>query len=277
MHPPTRTETPAVTRLLGLERLYFECVTALGQSSLHASAVRAALPRDLKGSPSAGDTLRDEDGFEVDVSIADFAVPAFSRDTRIVLRQVTDQSHRIHGIWWAIYLEGRRQDVWYFEASPDRTDGKLLANHTIKRVIRETNDQIVIDIVSTMFRPQGAMWISAWRLVFAVVSGGLAYQRAEERYGISRGYDDGEKPPSSTYWTARRNGREIEVMTVLDAPEAVVASCENQPSTAGDDGESDIDVERTALCVTSRVKAQVAKRSIDAPGFIERGGIRHSQ
>ncbi len=265
-----RDGVAAEVRLVGMDRLYFEHVGEPGPPSLHADAVRAALPKQLKGGP-AGDALRDDDGPEEEVAVSDFPVPGFGRDGTVVLRQVVDSSHRIHEVWWALYLNGVRQDVWYFEASPQRTEDKALANPSIESVRAGPGGEIAIDVLASMYRPQGALWISAWTLTFGAMPDALAYRRAEERQGLSRGYDVGGGVPARTFWTARRKGAVVEVTTADGASEAVLATC-------GAEAMEDVEVTgaelaRVADCVTSRAQSRVSTRSSDAPAFIERGGV----
>jgi hypothetical protein len=257
-----RDVVAAEVRLVGLERLYFEHVTEAGPPSLHPSAVSAALPGQLAGAPRAGDAVRDEDGYEVEVSIADFPVPDPRRGAGIVIRQVRDSSHRIDLVWWALYADGRRRDLWFFSASPERTEGKALANPAIEKVRRAPNGTLAVDVVASMLRPQGAEWTSAWTLVFEETREGLSYRHAEERYGMSRGYDTGDAPAPVTYWTARRIDHRIEVKSVDEVSEAVLDAC------AADTRET----EEVADCVTAKAKVRTSTRSLETPAFIERAG-----
>ncbi len=246
---------------MGLERLYFERVTNAGPPSLHPSAVAAALPARLAGAPHAGDEVRDEDGYPVEVAIADFPVPLRGRRTGIVLREVRDTSHRIHLVWWAVYAGGRRRDLWFFSADPVRTEGKALANPAIEKLRRARDGTIAVDVVASMFRPQGAEWTSAWTLSFEETAQGLDYRRAEERYGMSRGYDMGDTVPPTTYWTARRLDRSVELKIADDVPEVLLESC----------GGDTRDAEAIARCVTSKARVRISTRPFATRASIERG------
>jgi hypothetical protein len=247
--------------LTGLDRLYFTRVTDAGPPSLHASAVRAALPARLDRGPRAGDAVRDDEGHEVEVSIADFQVPG-GRKPPIVLREVRDTSHRIHLVWWAVYAGDQRQDCWFFSASPERTERKALANPAIERVLRTADGTIAIDMTASMLRPQGAEWTSAWTLTFEETAAGLDYRHAEERYGMSRGYDTGDASPPTSYWTARRVDGSVELRIADEVPEATLESC----------GADTRDTEAVARCVTAAAKVRTTVRPIRLPAFIERGG-----
>lgn len=260
----------AVVRIVGLDRLYFERVAIPGPPSVHADVVRDALAETLAGALPSGGTSRDASGYEVEVSVTDFPVPGPGRGRDLVLRQVIDRSRRIHLVWWALYAAGSRQEVWHFEALPPRTGNKALANPSIYALRAAGGGAIEVDLLCTMSRPQGAEWRSTWALSFDVTPEGLAYRRAEERCGMSRGYDTGAGSETSC-WVADRRRNTVTITSADRVPDAVLSACE--PET-GDEGEAEraADLERFARCVTSKAKSSVSSHPADRPAFIERGG-----
>jgi hypothetical protein len=144
----TSVATP-VLRLQGLDRLYFKHVGGPGDPLVAPSFARlvpALLPETIQPKSPSGRTdgkrkLSDE--IETEAEIRDFQLPLRDTSKKLFLRQVvvSNAGARITKLWWALYDDWRRGDVWYFQMEPEQNDDKALSNYETSR-----------------FRPRTAVW-----------------------------------------------------------------------------------------------------------------------
>ena len=124
--PAPSPSPPSRLRLEGLDRLYFS---------------RVARPPDTAALEG--------------VSVRDIPLPVPGWPRSVVLRQVIAPGARIDELWLALHDGGQRSDVWHFRARPDLTDGKLLPNYSVAGARTREGGTIVLDLVGSMYRPQG--------------------------------------------------------------------------------------------------------------------------
>ena len=156
------SQAGAQVRLEGLERLYFERVVGLGDqhSATRPSQDVASLIPAVLARPEFATRVSQPKEPDGQLLVRDFELPLGSIKHRIWIREVSDVSHpRISELWWALYDDGSRTDVWYFTANPDRTDGKMLSNYLLNSVSMATSELAVFRVQGEMFRPGGAWWI----------------------------------------------------------------------------------------------------------------------
>jgi hypothetical protein len=102
------------------------------------------------------------------VSVVDIPLPVPRWPRPAVLRQVVLSGERIDELWLALYDGGRRGDVWRFQALPEITDGKLLPNYWVGGARAGDGDTVVLDVLGSMYRPQGGWWTNGKDVTLAV-------------------------------------------------------------------------------------------------------------
>jgi len=264
--PPPSPSAAGRLRLEGLDRLYFARVG--GAERLTAPAkVSVFLPLQITRSPPTPDPEK-----LPDIWVADIALPVPRRPRPAVLRQVVRSGARIDELWLALYDGGRRSDVWYFQAAPDRTDGKLLPNYRVGGARAGDGATIVLDLDGSMYRPQGGWWVNEKDVTLAVRGDVLALQHVRSAYGFIHDYDRGADPeaPALSVSVEREVEGRFERRDLYPVPVAAIKAC-------GADVEEDhiepgtADLETVAECVTRDPKSKVTRRRLDEPSFAERG------
>ena len=160
--PAPSPSPPSRLRLEGLDRLYFSRVARLPDTAA------------LEG-----------------VSVRDIPLPVPGWPRSVVLRQVIAPGARIDELWLALHDGGQRSDVWHFRARPDLTDGKLLPNYSVAGARTSEGGTIVLDLVGSMYRPQGGWWVHGKAVTLAVRGEALVVQHVRGTYGFIHDYDRG--------------------------------------------------------------------------------------
>src|SRR5215510_12191719 len=143
-------KTPA--RLDGLDRLNFQHMAKLGAALDAPPAVASLLPELLRESDFSRKPISAEE-----FDVRDFRLPSGSWGRKLWLRQIIDVRHpRIFELWWALYDNERRSDVWYF--SPLTQTGKIFSNYEIEDVSTAGKGSVVLLVRGSMYRPGGAWW-----------------------------------------------------------------------------------------------------------------------
>jgi hypothetical protein len=96
------------------------------------------------------------------VEVRDFRLPLHGVTGEVFLRQIvlSMETMRISELWWALYDDDRRSDVWYFKADPVRNENKALSNYALESASRSADSSLELRVSGEMFRPQGAWWIT---------------------------------------------------------------------------------------------------------------------
>jgi hypothetical protein len=273
--PPPSASAPGRLRLEGLDRLYFARVGGAERLNVPAE-VSVFLPLALARSAPLPDPEK-----LPEISVADIPLPVPRWPRPALLRQVARSGARIDELWLALYDGGRRSDVWYFEAMPGRTDGKLLANYRVRGARAGEGGTVVLHLDGSMYRPQGGWWINAKDVTFAVRGDALAVQHVRGAYGFIHDYDrlpdDGraeddekEEEPAFSVTVEREVEGRFERRDLYPVTAAAIKAC-------GGDVEGDhiepgaVDLETVAACVTRDPKSTVTQRRLDEPSFAERG------
>ena len=211
--------------------------------------------------------------FQVGLTVHDVEVYPLSSSHPIWIREIVDSTHpRIDRLWWALYDGGRRSDIWYFTASPGRTDNKMLSNYRLLSVTLPTKDSAVFRVRGEMSRPQGAWWIMGKELKFSVSAKAIVLTGVRDAFSLFRDYDIGEAPPSISISTEREVGGRYEIRSMADTPDKTLRACGFRDPMLEDRLEfSWKRVEKITQCVTSSPKASVSFRNQDTTSFIERG------
>jgi len=241
--PAPSPSPPSRLRLEGLDRLYFSRVARLPDTAA------------LEG-----------------VSVRDIPLPVPGWPRSVVLRQVIAPGARIDELWLALHDGGQRSDVWHFRARPDLTDGKLLPNYSVAGARTSEGGTIVLDLVGSMYRPQGGWWVHGKAVTLAVRGEALVVRHVRGTYGFIHDYDrggDADAPALSVMAEREVEGR-FERRELSPASVAAIKAC-------GADVEDDhvapgsADLETVAACVTRDPRSKVTWRRLDEPSFAERG------
>ena len=139
-------------RLQGLDRLYFEHVGVPGGPVTIPTRVARFLPEAIPtNSHSNSSTLMSP---ETHGWIRDFPLPVKNTPRGLLVRQivVSEETARIKELWWALYDDGNRSDVWYFRGDPTRTgncdnplsNARLKLLMKVKRSSKPTTTQMAI-------------------------------------------------------------------------------------------------------------------------------------
>lgn len=245
-------------RLDGLERVYFERVGG------------PAPQREPPGPALLPDTLGADLGdLPEETAVRDFRLPPVFRGA-LVLRQVIDHSHpRISQLWWALYDNGRRSDVWYFTALPERNDDKVLANYEIES-ITQVGATIEFRIRGTMFRPQGAYSLVGKAFVFSIGDSALVLSRVRNVFGFFG--SDGDGGPSVGVRAELERAGRFEERAASTAPAALLRRCGFRDPDTDEWRFSWAALNQAATCVTAGRSASRTYRAFTEPSFIERGG-----
>lgn len=247
-------------RLTGLERLYFDARATPGRSVEAPPEIAAMLPDVLTKAAHEADE---------DVAVRDLPLAAGGRT--LVLRELLDARHpRVVETWWAVYERGRRGDVWRFAPASGLADGKALVNLRVEDVTAGADGRVVVRLAGRVARPQGAWSIVGKVLTLAPSPGGLAVAHLRNAFGFFRSYDDGGAPPSLAVASEREDTDGFEERRLDPAPEAVLTRCGYAEEA---DGALSWDaLDRVAACVADAPGHATARRKLDTPSFVERGG-----
>jgi len=266
-----------VTRFQGLDRLYFEHVGGKEDHSAVPAFLAEFLPAEIQTANLSLQRADHEvmDGeLEYDVEVRDFHLPLQQAASDLWLRQIVAGvgAARITQLWWALYDHGRRSDVWYFSAAPERTDPKMLSNYEIEAALAD-NDGLKLRIYGSMFRPQGAWWVTGKTFRFSVQGEALVLSRVLNDFGFFHGYDTGDTSPLSDLTTEHEVGGRFEILNYDKIRKPVLRACRFLDPLGDDDWEFNwARFETAAECIAMKMKARVSSRALDQPSFIERGG-----
>jgi hypothetical protein len=267
----------SVVRLQGLDRLYFEHVGGTQDHSAVPTFLAAFLPPEMLAaniSPRKAVHQLMDGELELRVEVRDFRLPLEHTSSDLFVRQINAgwETQRITQSWWALYDHGRRSDVWYFTADPERTETKALWNYEIQAASASA-DGVELRVYGSMFRPQGAWWVSGKTLSFSVNDGTLRFSRVRNDFGFFRDYDLGQAPPALDVRTEREVGGHFEVLSYDKIGDKTLRACRFQDSSLDEHWEFDwTRMERTTQCIAEKVKPEASYRGLDQPAFIERGG-----
>jgi hypothetical protein len=254
-------------RLKGLDRLYFQNVGEPGAVLDASPVVASLLPELLRESDFSRKPMSPEE-----YNVRDFRLPSGSWGRKLWLRQIVDFSHlRIHKLWWALYDDERRSDVWYFEPLPQ--DGKILSNYEIENVSTAGKGSVVLLVRGSMYRPGGAWWEVGKVFTFLGSEDGLTFSRVRNAFGFFQGYDLGNEPASIDVSTEKESRGRFEERTFTTKQEKALRKCGFQhPAMVVGPDLSWRELERVALCITQKPSAKRSSRAFNEPSFIERGG-----
>ena len=264
--PLPSPSAPGRLRLEGLDRLYFARVGGAERLTAPA-AVSVFLPLAIARSAPLPNPEK-----LPDVSVADIPLPVPGWPRPALLRQVVRSGARIDELWLALYDGGRRSDVWFFQAMPDRTDGKLLPNYRVGGARAGEGATVVLDLSGSMYRPQGGWWVNGKDVTLAVRGDVLALQHVRSAYGFIHDYDRGADPetPALSVMVERQVDGQFERRDLYPVPVAAITACGGGGEEDGiEAGEADL--ETVAECVTRDPKSKVTRRRLDEPSFAERG------
>lgn len=264
----------AAFRLVGLERLYFEHGMGADKkdaAKAHISeevieAIPSRLPRpDFDDSDAQ--IHQADSRFQVD----DIAIPLRNAGRPRWIRQVCDRSHpRIFDVWWVLYDDGRRTDIWHFSAMPAKNDRKVLSNYFLQRIARSHDGRVVFEVSGTMFRPDGAWSITRKDFYFNVADESLVYQRVINTFGFFNPYDRGAGGQTDVRTERELDGR-IEVREIHSFSREAARECQfhglDEDVVVGEP-----DMMTVAQCLTQRPEVIVKYRDFATPSVIERQG-----
>jgi hypothetical protein len=204
-------------------------------------------------------------------TVSDFRLPPVFRD-EVRLRQVVDHSHpRISELWWALYHDGRRGEVWYFSAQPHRNDNKVLANYAIEDITR-VGATVVFRVRGEMFRPHGSFSLVGKELIFSVRDSVLVLSRVRNVFGFFGSADRGDGRPSVAVRAEEERDGRFEERGSGNPPAALLRRCGFSDPDTDRWRYSWTALERAAACVTSAPGASRTYRAFSEPSFIEHGG-----
>jgi hypothetical protein len=255
--------------LRGLDRLYFDQVeTVPSRLFRFLPEVRRTNISRLKAEVMEGE-------LETYIEVHDFHVPLRGIPKKLSLRQIVanPETSRTTDVWGALYDEGKRTDVWRFRADPTRAENKALSNYEVEAVLASGGDVVELQIRGTMFRPQGAWWITGKIFSFSLQDNSLVLFRVRNAFGFFRNYDLGDSAPPIDVSIEHEAGGRFEILCCDSVPDEMLRQCGFRDPLLDDDWLlSWRRMERTALCVTRKAKTRASSRDFEAPSFIERGG-----
>jgi hypothetical protein len=229
-----------VTRLQGLERLYFEHVGGNDEHSEVPSFLAKFLPPEIRASKfsprkAVREVMDGELGLHVETR--DFNLPQQRTSSDLWLRQIIldTGAARITWLWWALYDHGRRTDVWYFSADPDSWYGevgrknridssKVLSNYEIEAV-SATTDGVELQVYGSMFRPGGAWWITGKTFTFSMQNETLQLTRVLNTFGFFQGYDVGDTRDLVDVTTEQEVGGRFQIQNYDKIQESILRAC----------------------------------------------------
>lgn len=301
----------AGARFSGLERLYFERVTDLERryTSDPQTGERLPLPLPVRlelppPTPPHAETSEQapaaapepvppettEPGAEPPpaeeplVLVTDFPIPAAEGEPALVLRQVIAwPESRIQELYWALYENGRRQDVWTFSPVHKRAQGKILPNHRLTGVSRRDGGRIVLAGVGEWDPAGGDYSERGERFLFRLERGELRFELALAQYGFFQTEKVVESPGAEIDYKLHYaafveklvggpDGERIERRSVADASPELIARC---LAGGADGGGACVDCgepSHSARCLAEATEAVVTYRRPDEPSFVEVGG-----
>jgi hypothetical protein len=262
-------------RLQGLERVYFQHVGGPENLSAMPPSVGALLPEVILADNSEPKTTAKREGDDENkVQVRDFRLPLQRSARRLFLRQIVvdPETSRITKLWWALYDDGRRSDVWYFSANPMENENKALSNYEIESASASGSDSLELRVRGIMFRPQGAFWITGKAFSFSSQGDMLELSRVRNVFGFFRDYDTGDTPPSIEVATERETGGRFETRTYNSVPDGVLRHCQFRNPTDENWEFTWAQMESTALCVSREASVRTTYRGLDQPSFVERRG-----
>ena len=266
-----------IVRLEGLNHLYFEHVGGDKERLAIPQYLAKYLPEVISNTPPEVVAQFDQDGLSQSLEVREFPLVVHGSTSTLSLRQIIlgKENQRITELWWALYDSRRRSDVWYFTALPERNDSKMLSNYEIEAV-SATAEGLKLQIYGSMFRPQGAWWITGKTFSFAMQDQTLRFSRVLNDFGFFHGYDVGRKPTDLDVSTEHEVSERFQALNYDKVSEPILRACEFHDPLNGDDDDWEFNwtnMERTAICIAKKVKARRASyRNFDQPSFIERGG-----
>ena len=265
------TAVPAA-RLQGLDRLYFEHVGVPGGPVTIPTGVSRFLPEAMPVNSHANSSTLSH---ETHSSVRDFPLPIKNIPRGLLVRQivVSQETARINELWWALYDDGHRSDVWYFRADPTRTESKALSNYEIESVLVSTDGRVDFKVKGEMFRPQGAWWIVGKDFNFLLHDENLMLDNVQNVFGFFQDYDLGTVPPALTVSVEREVSGHFETWEYDSVPSAVLQACRFRDPMSDVGWEFNwLTLEKVALCITGSIGAKQHSRGLNEPSFVERGG-----
>jgi hypothetical protein len=262
-------------RLQGLDRVYFQHVGVPEDRSAMPTSVGALLPEVIQPANSQQKTAAKKEVDDAnDVQVRDFRLQLPPSPRRLFLRQIVvdRETSRITKLWWALYDDGRRSDVWYFSADPMESGDKALSNYEIESASASGSDSLELRVRGMMFRPQGAFWITGKAFSFSSRGDMLALSRVRNVFGFFRGYDSGDRTPSIDVVTERETGGRFETRSYDSVPNGVLRHCQFRNPLDEKWEFKWARMERTALCVSQETSVRTSYRGLDEPSCVERGG-----
>jgi len=283
-----------ILRLQGLDRVYFKHVVGPGAPLVAASPSRDGRPgvavnvvpsfvvellpevvqsANFTVKAKANPENQDDDD-EGGIEVRDVRLPPKGWTREAFFRQIVASglssgiSPRINQLWWALYDNGRRSDVWYFAMDPER-DRKTLSNYEIDSALSSTNGDLELRVCGSMFRPQGAWWITGKTFRFSLRDDSLLLFRVVNNFGFFHGYDIGDRVVGIDITTETEMPEYFETRTYDSVPNAILRRCGFRDPMGNEfDWAAD---EKAARCVTKNRRARTSHRNLDQPSFVERG------
>lgn len=256
---------PAQSRLLGLDRLHFERVPQVGDRLAVPAHVAALLPRVLESSAPPPDTM--------DLMTAqDFDVGVQRSGRAIRIRAVMPPDHqRAQETWWALYVEGRRSEVWRYRADGEQA-GRAVGNYRLVAVLAPASGGVVLRVDNSMQRQGGLWWVTGKEVVLGVRGDALEFRRVRHAFGLFHGPDGEDSDGTLSVRTEVVDGtrfvtREVDPVPVDRGIACGLGASEQRFGVERFDWER---LERAARCLVGREAPVAGTRRLDEPSFIER-------
>jgi len=268
------SQAGAQVRLEGLNRLYFEHIVGLGDeraASQPSQDVPSLIPAHL-AKPEFATRVSQSTERDDQLLVRDFELPIRSSKHRIWIREVSDINHpRISELWWALYDDGRRTDVWYFTANPNKTDRKMLSNYLLNSVSMASNEFVILRVQGEMFRPMGAWWIVGKEFAFKASTQRITLENVRNVFGFFHSYDKDGTGGVLIVKTERELKGRYQVREINPVSDDSAHACRFQDPTLTDRWQFRwSDLEMAAQCLTDMSGAVVKYRDFKSASFIER-------
>jgi hypothetical protein len=287
-----------VLRLNGLDRVYFDHVVGPGEPLVARDPSRdgrpgipgnvvprfvvdllpEVLPPANVGTKAMIRRQKQEDDDEGGIEVRDVSLPLTSRSGEVSLRQIvasgrsSEISPRIDQLWWALYDNGHRSDVWYFAMYP-LPDRKTLSNYEIDSVMSSPNGGLELQVRGMMFRPQGAWWVTGKTFSFSLRDDSLLLFRVRNNFVFFHHYDIGGRLVPIDVTTETEMREHFETRTYDSVPDATLRRCGFRDPMDTDNWEFNwAKDDRVARCVTNDKRARTSYRKLEESSFVERGG-----
>lgn len=256
-------------KLYGIERVYFRPVLESDSNLMRQPNVASFLPIQLKSSDLGSNLNNSLD----EIAVRDFRLPFDPHGKELWIREIVNsEHHRIFETWWAMYAGGKRSCLWRFRADPRDNDDKALTNYVLDSVLQSGEHTIAVRVQGTMFRPQGAWWVTGKVFNFSIVDSGLVFSCIENTFGFFHGYNRGEDPPISVM-SEELVDKRFRKREVYKTPEHILRLCGFRNPVTDDASQFNwIELRQVARCITERAGAKESFRAMYAPTFVERGG-----